>query len=175
MQSMAKNADTAFTISGFKNWKKAIDKFKIHQSSHAHVAAVTLYLHAKSPVTAQLSTQHRQQQETSRNCLLSLVKCMAFLARQGIALRGHEQDEGNFEQLVKFSSSTNADLHTWLERYQDYTSPAIQNEMLGLMAKDVVREFAVMCVSNSQRYFLLLLMVLETSQALSKKVFVYVM
>jgi hypothetical protein len=71
IQSIAKNADAAFTVTGFTNWKKAIDKFKNHQSSHAHMAAVTQYVHdAKSPVTAQLSTQHYQQQETSRNCLL---------------------------------------------------------------------------------------------------------
>ena len=139
IQSVAKNADAAFTVTGFTNWRKAIEKFKIHQSSHAHVAAVTQFLHAKSPVTAQLSTQHHQQQQTSRNCLLSVVKCMAFLARQGIAFRGHEQGESNFDQLVAFSASTNADLKMWLERNQDYTSPTIQNEILGLMAKDVVR------------------------------------
>ena len=32
--------DPAFITQGFNNWKKAIEKFKLHQSSHGHVFSV---------------------------------------------------------------------------------------------------------------------------------------
>lgn len=69
VQSIAKNFDTAFTVDGYRNWKKGIEKFKVHQSSYAHQAAVAQHLHSKKNVAVQLSTQHQQQHEIARNCL----------------------------------------------------------------------------------------------------------
>lgn len=137
VQPIAKNAEDAFVTIGFKNWKKATEKFKCHESSHAHAAAVTQQIN--EPVVAQLSSYCREQQEKSRNSLLALVKCISFLARQGLALRGHEQGQGNFDQLVKYTASMNDYLQLWLTRNQDYTSPTIQNEFLSLIAKEIVR------------------------------------
>ena len=97
------------------------------------------HLHRKSPVISKVSSHHQQQQEKARNSLLAISKCTSFLARQGLALRGHEQGDGNFEQLVKFTANMDQDLQTWLAQNQDYTSPAIQNEMLRLIANDIQR------------------------------------
>ena len=62
-----------------------------------------------------------------------VVKCIQYLARQGLAFRGYEQGEGNLDQLIKFSAGMNEDLQACLSRNQDCTSPAIQNEMLAVM------------------------------------------
>ena len=71
--------------------------------------------------------------------LLSNAFSIQYLARQGLACRGHKEGEGNLDQLIKFSAGMNEDLQAWLPRNQDYTSPAIQNEMLALVASHVVR------------------------------------
>lgn len=137
--AVAKNTETAFVSSGFLNWKKAVEKFRTHEASHAHAAAVVYHLNAKAPITAQLSSYHRQQQVKARKNLLSICECIRYLARQGIALRGHEQGEGNLDQLLKLSARTNDDLKFWLHRNQDYTSPTVQNEILSLLANSITR------------------------------------
>jgi len=137
--SISRNADTAFAINGFQNWKKAAEKFKTHQSSHAHLAAVMSHKSAKAPVTAQLSAHEKQQQVTARNSLLAIFECIRYLGRQGLALRGHDQQEGNLKQLLKVYAGTNADLNVWLTRHQDYTSPDVQNEMLSLIANNITK------------------------------------
>lgn len=142
-QAIAKNAEEAFVTMGFKNWKKAIEKFTGHEASHAHAAAVAKHMHSKLPVAAQLSSHHRENQEKARRNLLAIVKCISFLARQGLSFRGHEKGEGNFDQLVKYTASMNDELKSWLTRNQDFTSPAIQNELMNLIANDIIRAVCV--------------------------------
>ena len=36
-------ADPAFTTAGFCNWKKAVERFKEHESSYAHRNALAMY------------------------------------------------------------------------------------------------------------------------------------
>ena len=52
----AVKSEPAFITSGFKNWKKAIEKFKAHESSHTHRHAVSVTAQEKHPVNAQLSS-----------------------------------------------------------------------------------------------------------------------
>ncbi len=94
----------------------------------------------RKPLLAQISTQHARDQETARSCLMLILSGMRYLARQGLAFRGHTEDEGNFVQLLKLSTETNHSLKTWLEKYQSYTSPAIQNEILCVMAETVLND-----------------------------------
>jgi len=136
--AIAKNAELTFVQSGFRNWKKAPERLKMHQSSHAHAVAV-MHLTTKSTVTAQLSLQLQQQKAKARDNLLLIFQCVRYLARQGLALRGHEQDSGNLDQLLKLSSSSNSDLKLWLDRNQSYTSPLIQNEILCLLSNSITR------------------------------------
>ena len=52
----------------------------------------------------QLSNVQASQQEEAHTCLLKIVCAVQFLARQGLALRGHDDSEGNFAQLLKYKS-----------------------------------------------------------------------
>ena len=70
---------------------------------------------------------------------MSLLKCIRYLARQGIPLRGHEELDGNYSQLRLLCADFDANLKAWLERYHDYSSPEIQNEMLNLMSNAIIR------------------------------------
>jgi hypothetical protein len=40
MLVFSKNADTAFVSSGFCNWRKASERFRIHETSHVHSEAM---------------------------------------------------------------------------------------------------------------------------------------
>ena len=76
----------------------------------------------------------------NRKCLIKILETLQFLDRQGLALRGDENDENsNFMQLLKLGNKDFVKLNQWLEKKTDkYTSHDIQNELLMLMAKGVV-------------------------------------
>ena len=56
-----------------------------------------------------------------------------------MAIRGHDSDEGNLKQLLGTLAESDEALNSWLARHQAYTSPSIQNEMLSLIARVILR------------------------------------
>ena len=101
---------------------------------------MTQWLQQKKPDVAQLSDQHASNQATARNNLLMIFRCVQYLARQGLALRGHDLQEGNLQQLLCMCAKSDDSLDAWLKRHQDYTSWIIQNEMLSVMSNGIIRD-----------------------------------
>ena len=132
--SLAKNTDSAFVSAGFRNWKKAVEKFTDHIKSKSHKLAVATHCQKANPINSQLSSALATSQQKARACLMKIMSCVQFLGRQGLALRGNESEEGNLFQLLKLRSDDASVLFEWLNsRSHDYTSPKIQNEMLSIM------------------------------------------
>ena len=50
-----------------------------------------------NPVTVQLNEHFKRNQEVARK---ALIVALMFLARQGLAIRGHSHNNGNFYQLM---------------------------------------------------------------------------
>lgn len=141
--SLAKNTDPAFVSAGFRNWKKAVEKFTDHTKSRSHKLAVTTHCQKENPIDSQLSSALAASQQKARACLMKIMSCVQFLGRQGLALRGNESEEGNLAQLLRLRSDDDSMLFEWLNsRSHDYTSPQIQNEMLSIMANSIVRDIA---------------------------------
>ena len=67
-----------------------------------------------------------KSQLDSRGALTAIVSSVAFLAKQGLALRGHDDDEGNFLQLLQLRSEDNPKLKAFIAQKESYTSPQIQ-------------------------------------------------
>ena len=57
------------------------------------------------------------------------LRSLKFLVRQGLAIRGHDDKEGNLFQLVKLQSADDDELKKWLED-RNYLSPQIVNEQV---------------------------------------------
>lgn len=51
-----------------------------------------------------VSRAHTEQKELNGRMLISILQNVQFLGRQGLALRGHEDNESNFIQLMKLRS-----------------------------------------------------------------------
>jgi len=100
---LVKNTETTFISSGFKNWKKARERFTLHAGSECHKTAITTHIYESRPIDVQLSNVRASQQEEARKCLLKIISAVQFLVRQGLSFRGHDDDEGNFNQLLKYS------------------------------------------------------------------------
>ena len=139
LSNLARKRERAFSVEGFSNWKKGIEKFSDHQKSQSHRFAMQQLVQSSKPVDQQLSTQTLTSQQQGRNCLRVLFTSLQHLARQGLAVRGHDAKSGNFMQLLKLRASDVPGLQEWMERKVNMTHSDIQNEILEMYSHSVVR------------------------------------
>ena len=87
--------ESSFLKKGFKNCKKALKKFKKHQSSQCHRAASTYeILIPWCPDVAELfDNKEKEVLELNRRRFMAILDSIQYLARPGIPLRGHDSDE----------------------------------------------------------------------------------
>ena len=107
------NSNPAFTTNGFNNWKKAHEKFSSHTSSHVHKEAQMKWLASLKPSLPEcFSSQIVRLQTTRRKALICQL---SHLLRQGLAVRGHTELEGNLRQLLMmWSNTSNENVTEWL-------------------------------------------------------------
>ena len=73
---------------------------------------------------------------------------MKFLLRQGIALRGHSENEGNLPQLLSAWTVNSAILKHCMVKEVKYMSHDIVNELVTLMGHNVLRK--LLCRMKNQ-------------------------
>ena len=140
---LSKTNKSPFVGKGFCNWKNALAKFCEHEASSFHKEAV-LKLAARQGVgiDAQLSVQLCNEQKHHRAMLMKLFEAIKYLGRQGLALRGHNEDTvdvgGNLYRLLLLQAKECPEMITWLEK-KEYISPTIVNEVINLMGQSVLR------------------------------------
>ena len=138
--TFCKKGDEAFSVKGFDNYKKAVEKFRIHENSDSHLEGRLKCRSLNNPsIQEQLSCQAAKIQETRRLGIVKQLEAMKFLLRQGIALRGHLEEEGNLRQLLIMWSKDNAVIKSWIEEGK-YMSHDIVNELITLMGQSVLRK-----------------------------------
>ncbi|XP_065191909.1 zinc finger MYM-type protein 1-like [Sycon ciliatum] len=150
-QSGAREAESAieglaFISKGFKNWKDATEGFRRHEKSLCHIDAVQVMLvlpQTVPDVGEALRQAHAKEKALNRRMFVRILENMKFLGRQGLPLRGHDDAESNFMQLLQLQKLHTPELRAWLERRVDkYCSPEIQNEILQLMSHSILRNVA---------------------------------
>ena len=95
-------------------------------------------LHSPS-VAAKLVSQVQLAQPENPVILLRQLSSLKFLLRQGMAIRGQKEGDGNIVQLILLQSEDVPGLKKWLEKHQ-YMSHQIVNEMITLMENAVLRK-----------------------------------
>ena len=149
------NKDDALSKTGFNNWKKALERFEKHQNTTSHRDAVDLVVKIPSTtkdVGEMLSAGLASQKAESRKVLLTILSSIRYLGRQGLAMRGRYKTadssdkkggeiDSNFIQLLRTWAEDNPGILKWMDKAQNkFTSPDIQNEMLGIMALHILRD-----------------------------------
>ena len=151
------NADNAFIMTGFSDWKHATGKsgsLTSHNNSATHRDAMMAwkqYQLARShdaTINTQLGRQGAEIIRDNRHYITCIVESILYCAQQGIALRGHQdsmdddsQNPGNFKCTIKLLSRHDELLHkriktgpsnvTWLGH-------EIQNEVIQVLGKKVL-------------------------------------
>ena len=154
--TFSKCAETAFISSGFNTWKNATQAFERHRKSACHQEAVMKWHHhmKQTNISAQLDMQISRDQKKNRHCLEMLFTSVEYLARQALPFRGHIEERGNFYQLVALRGKESDDLKSWMGRSRSYMSHDIQNEILQIMAHQILRAI-IKDVSSSNWYALI--------------------
>ena len=115
----------------------------MHEKSDGHKLAVTTAAYENRPVTTQLSSAVSTQQAENRTSLLKIIGAEMFLARQGLAFRGHGHHQGYLDQLLKYKAVDDQSFSRWLSAKRGvHTSWDCQNERLNLMSSSIVRRIA---------------------------------
>ena len=92
---------------------------------------------------------------------MKIISSIKIIAQSGMALRGHSKSEGSFEKLLELRSEDDALLSEWLKSKVNLTSLTICNEIGSLFwAMKLFVKLSQKSIS-SQKYLVLLLMVLE--------------
>ena len=113
-EKVASGGDT-FLTTGFNNWKKETEYFLQHEKSVIpRESVLKLELMKQPTITVQLSSQAKTEQKENRDVLLKQLSSLRYLARQGLAIRGHSENEGNLMQLLLLRCEDNPQLKQWL-------------------------------------------------------------
>lgn len=100
-----------FSSSGFSNWKRALHTFREHEKSAFHISSMTCWQSFKSTkshgdVIQQLNTASAAELAERLEYLKRIVAVTSFLGKQGIPLRGHDEQDpthnpGNFLECMQ--------------------------------------------------------------------------
>ena len=104
----------------------------------------------------------------SRHCFLKILSNLRYLARQGLAIRGHgDETDSNFYQLLKLREQDDSRIQSWLT--DKYTSSDMQNEIIKLMALHVLRKV----IASLHSVPFLAIMLDETTDSSNKELAVF--
>ena len=135
---LSKNIEPAFIRDGFNNWKKALQRFDVHQRSAGHKEAIFKFSRRVAPgINVQINTELKKLQQMRRSLFLKQLSSLRMLLRQGLAIRGHDAFDGNLEQLLQLRSEDDKDVKIWL--FKDL-SHDIVNECILLLGNTLLRQ-----------------------------------
>lgn len=161
----------ALVQSAFRDWKKALDKFKDHQSKQYHKNAFEdaqnfklIRENQKTDVRNAIDQSRKQLQLENRRKLIPIIRTVILCGRQGLALRGHRdhgpvsiempvENDGNFKALLRFAAeSGDLILQQHLKTAganATYMSYRIQNEIIEA-AGEIITKNIVELVNDSR-------------------------
>lgn len=88
----------------------------------------------------------------ARLALEIIFTTVKYLCRQGLAIRGHEDVNSNFLQLLELRKKDVPELKDWLGRSgYKWISHDVQNEIIDILGKSVVR--SVLAKIKSSEHF----------------------
>ena len=149
-----KHYKATFVDDGFSNLKKALECFREHERSVMHSEAVMKLASLNSAtggIDVRVNAQVEHDQKQHQTMLIKLLKTLKYLIRQGLPLRGHNEDsesfEGNLYQLLLLQAQDCPGMDVWLS-LREYISPEIINELITIMGNSVLRKI-LECIRTS--------------------------
>ena len=133
---------STFATTGFQNWRKATEKLLEHEKTEMHASAMMAVRHLteKNSIARSLGKQNGAVKQERRNILLIQISSLKFLLRQGMAVRGHEEIQGNLPQLMLLRANDVADpVKKWVYDGK-YMSHDVMNELITALGQATIRK-----------------------------------
>ena len=136
----------AYITKEFNNWKKALEAFVDHQQSTGHRVAVTYesLVPQCGDVLEMTINDLNNKCFAKRKCLIKIMECIRFLARQGLAFKGNDGND-ILIQVFKLLNKKDPALLTRLDNeshlkhgQHNFMHNDVQNELIELMAKQIL-------------------------------------
>lgn len=160
--------DDILTYSGYSDWKHIGNMLEKYNNLNIHKQSFEKYISwisAKKTgsVATKLNIQIKENILKNREIMISLIRCVLFCGKQDIGLRGHRetnntdncQNNGNFIELVKLLGFENEyfkiNLYSLLKN-ANYTSKTIQNEILRMSCKVILKNIVKEIQGGSSYY-----------------------
>ena len=151
----------------YTNWKDGKSHFAAHANLHYHQyseaklkAFVSTMENPSLRVDLALTNESQQLVTRNRTVLTSIIKCLEYCGRQGIALRGHRDDstsddinKGKFRALIDFRiESGDVILKDFLEKNSaknaTYLSKTSQNDLLDCIGEFILTKIITEVKAN---------------------------
>ena len=133
-------------MNGTSNWKNLSSNAAKHNNSNHHKTTYQHWINRVSnqqSVAEKLSSSYAKDVQLNRKNLTTIIKAIWFLSRQGLAFRGHDENDknknnGNFLELLNFLAQNDNDLKKHLETSNyKYICHQSQDEILSLIAQQI--------------------------------------
>ena len=145
------NKASQFSTNGCSDWKNIAAKISEHENSYGHVQAMCTFakrLNAKGRIDEQMAKQSDDERQYWREVLRRIVATVQFLSSQGLAFRGHDNNDGNFTSCLNYLSKFDPFLANHIARYGNkgsgsvsYLSHATCDEFIKIMGNAVRDQF----------------------------------
>jgi len=88
-------------------------------------------LHApkQTSVAKQMSRQTANDQKNNSEMLCVVLSSLKYLVRQGLAIRGHNDESGNLWQLLECHSGDVKGLKSWISKKQYFSHKTIDKQI----------------------------------------------
>ena len=94
--------DNTFISEGFSTWATATARYNKHQETTLHKSSTIAYLNRISTENNKCATlinsAHAKQVEFNRRNFKRIIESVVYLAKQGLAFRGHDESESSINQ-----------------------------------------------------------------------------
>ena len=144
------NNKSNFIDIGCSDWHNALAKFDKHQKSKSHQDNAILWINktnvSKPSCASLINSQHQKNVDLNRKNLTKIIKAVHFLAKQGLAFRGHDEcsvsnNRGNLQELLEFMCTDDTELSNHIQnKVANYTCADSQNEIISLLAGHVKKK-----------------------------------
>ena len=126
---------------GWNEYRVGVQALDKHANGDAHKGCMMAWQtsQTKAMTEAYITTQKQSVQHNARKSLELIFDCVRFLGEQGLALRGHSHDDGNFMGLIDLMRFRDSKLddHMHATVRNDYCSWRSQNEILSILPRDI--------------------------------------
>ncbi|XP_031329535.1 zinc finger MYM-type protein 1-like [Photinus pyralis] len=150
----------AYTQTGFSSWNKALERFAAHEKSEVHRFCCTRKKAIDDGVNvhALISKGKINEMKSARAALLRMISSLRYLMVQGLAIRGHVDENSNYRALLALVAEDNTDLASWLQRSKyKWISHDVTNELGSIMAHEVLKHLVKLVKDRDAPYFSVLI------------------